>query len=98
MTAITNRLRQIIYKHRTQDSCQSKYPAKESQQKNHTYHSTQKTACMLKKQLPIIIYIGLPHTFKSFGVKVKDRSSYSINVQIYRCSPNPYSWTSEPKD
>lgn len=41
MTAITNRLRQIIYKYRTQDSCQSKYPAKEntkeSQQKKKSH-------------------------------------------------------------
>lgn len=53
---------------------------------------------MIWKQLPIIIYIGLPNTFKSFCIKVKDRSSYSINIQIYRCSPNPYSWRCEPKD
>jgi len=52
MTAITNRLRQIIYKHRTQDSCQSKYPAeentKESQQKNHIPFNTENRMHALK--------------------------------------------------
>jgi hypothetical protein len=59
---------------------------------------TKNTTCEVNQQLPIVVYIGLPDTFKSFCIKVKDRSSYSIDINLYRSSPNPYSWICKPKD
>lgn len=92
---LTHRLRQVIYKHRTHDSCQSKNPAKsiqsEIQQTVHSLndHKWKTEDYMMTWRLPVIIYIWLPNTFKSFSIKVKHRSSYSINIHFYRGSPYP---------
>lgn len=89
---VTNHLGKVIDKHGAQYSCQGKNPAKqESEKRTNNYLKSSKKIKdhLVTLTLPVIIYAWLPNAFKSFRIKVEDRSLYSINFQFYRGSPYP---------